>query len=371
MKAETLSALAFDLGAEVVGWASAQIPPEAVAEYAEWLAAGRHAGMSYLERQLPARAQPQSRLEGAASVLVLGISHAFAPLSKPSGGVRVGRVARYAWTPDYHDQLQPLLSRLEAEAAALGVRARGYVDHGPVLERLLAGRAFPGWRGKSGMLLSTERGAFTTLAVLLTDLPSETQPPPHPDRCGRCHRCVTACPTAAIGPDRLIDARRCVSYLTIEHRGPLPTEFRREVGDWLFGCDICSEVCPWTLKAGPLARFFQPRPELAHPDLSRFFGVSERQFEREWAGTAFLRSRRKGMARNALTVLGNTRAEEGWPLLELGATDPAWEVREAAAWALAQWEEWPALAKLEHDPDERVAAAARDWREQRKEAFGV
>lgn len=357
--AELLAALALDLGAEAVGWSSAAIPVEAVEEYAGWLAAGRHAGMTYLERQLAARADPGSRLESAASALVLGVSHAFAPLTPPPGGIRVGRVARYAWTPDYHDQLQPLLTRLEQEAAALGVKAKGYVDHGPVMERLLAGRAFPGWRGKSGMLLSTERGAFTTLAVLLTDLPAEDRtPPPHPDRCGRCTRCISACPTAAIGPDRAIDARRCVSYLTIEHRGPLPDEWRRGVGEWLFGCDICSEVCPWTVKAGPLARFFTPRPELAHPDLSRFFGVSERQFEREWAGTAFLRPRRKGMARNALTVLGNTRAPQGWPLLLAGAADPAWEVREAAAWALAQWGEMAELEKLVSDPDGRVRASA-------------
>jgi len=131
------------------------------------------------------------------------------------------------------------------------------------------------------------------------------------------------------------------------------------VGDWLFGCDVCSAVCPWSVKTGPLARLFQPLPELSYPDLTRFFGVSERHFEREWAGTAFLRPRRKGMARNALTVLGNTRAPEGWPLLLAGTEDPAWEVREAAAWALAQWGERAELDKLEHDPDERVQAAAR------------
>lgn len=360
MKArEPLTALALDLGADAVGWAPARIPAEAVAEYATWLAAGRHAGMDYLERQLPARAEPSQRLEGAASVLVLAVSHAFVPPPRPQGGVRVGRVARYAWTPDYHEQLQPVLTRLEGEAAGLGVRARGYVDHGPVMERLLAGGAGLGWRGKSGMLLSTGLGAFTTLAVLLTDFPfEEEEAPPHPDRCGRCTRCVTACPTAAIGPDRAIDARRCVSYLTIEHRGPVPEELRPGIGEWLFGCDVCSEVCPWSVKAGPLARLLQPQPNLAWPDLTRFFGVSERQFGREWEGTAFLRPRRKGMARNALTVLGNTRAEAGWPLLLAGAGDPAWEVREAAAWAFARWGEGEHLRRLERDPDERVRAAA-------------
>lgn len=357
--AETLADLAVHLGADAVGWAPANIPAHAVAEYAGWLDAGRHAGMAYLERQLPARADPSSRLEGVGSVLVLGVSHAFEPPTPPAGGVRVGRVARYAWTPDYHDQLQPLLTRLEAEAATLGVRARGYVDHGPVMERLYAAQGFLGWRGKSGMTVSTRLGAFVTLAVLLTNLPFGAAPAAHPDRCGRCVRCVTACPTQAIGTDRAIDARRCVSYLTIEHRGPVERALRPGIGEWLFGCDVCSEVCPWTTKAGPLATLLRPHPDLAHPDLTAFFGGSERAFERQFAGTAFLRARRKGMARNALTVLAHTRTPEGWPLLKAGMTDPAWEVREAAAYALACWGETPLLAALERDPHPAVSETAR------------
>ncbi len=356
--AELLSDLAVFLGADAVGWAPAQVPAASVEEYAGWLGAGRHAGMAYLERQLPARSDPSSRLEGAGSVLVLGVSHAFEEPPVPAGGVRVGRVARYAWTPDYHDQLQPVLTRLEEEAAGLGVKARGYVDHGPVMERLFAAGAFLGWRGKSGMNVSTRLGAFVTLAVLLTDLPFGETHVAHPDRCGRCFRCVAACPTNAIGDDRAIDARRCVSYLTIEHRGPIPDEFRAGVGDWLFGCDVCSEVCPWSQKAGPLARLLQPQAELAHPDLGAFFGIGEREFERRFAGTAFLRPRRKGMARNALTVLGNTRAPGGWPLLLAGKEDPAWEVREAAAWALGRWGETAHVQFLLDDPHETVRATA-------------
>lgn len=361
---ETLEHLALSLGADVVGWSPVTVPDSASAQYAGWLEAGKHAGMTYLERQFEARQNPSSRLEGVRSVLVLGVSHAFQPPERPAGGVRVGRVARYAWTPDYHEQLQPVLNALEAHAAELGVRARGYVDHGPVMERLFGAQAFLGWRGKSGMLVSTSYGAFLTLAVLLTDLPLNDVPDAHPDRCGRCLRCVTACPTGAIGNDRTIDANLCISYLTIEHRGPLPHDLRRGVGDWLFGCDVCSGVCPWTVKAGPLARLFQPDPELAFPDLTRFFGVSERQFERDFAGTAFLRPRRKGMARNALTVLGNTRAPQGWPLLLLGREDPAWEVREAAAWALGEWGEQRHLSPLLDDPHQAVRQTARQIHEQ-------
>ncbi|MFC6591286.1 epoxyqueuosine reductase [Deinococcus lacus] len=202
------------------------------------------------------------------------------------------------------------------------------------------------------------------MACLIADLPASAAPE-HPDRCGRCFRCGVACPTGAIGPDRQVDARRCVSYLTIEHHGPLPLEWRAGVGDWLFGCDICCAVCPWSLKAGPLSGLLRPQPDLAFPDLSRFFGVSERQFAREWAGSVFLRARRKGMARNALTVLGNTRAAEGWPLVLVGAADPIWEVREAATWALAQWEKWERVEALLADPQPEVAATARTLLEQR------
>jgi epoxyqueuosine reductase len=355
--AETLADLAVSLGADAVGWAPARVPAGAVAEYAGWLGAGHHAGMDYLERQLPDRADPTRKLEGAASVLVLGVSHAFAPPPVPAGGIRLGRVARYAQTPDYHDQLQSVLTRIEQEAAGLGVRARGYVDHGPVMERLFASGGLLGWRGKSGMLVSTELGAFVTLAVVLTDLPFGDAAASHPDRCGRCFRCGVACPTGAIGPARTIDARRCVSYLTIEHRGPVPHDLRPGIGGWLLGCDVCSEVCPWSQKAGPLAGLLRPDPELAHPDLTRFFGVSERQFAREFAGTPHLRPRRKGMARNALTVVGNLRDPAGWPLLDLGAQDPAWEVREAAAWALWRWDEPRRLRALLDDADERVRAS--------------
>ncbi len=356
--AETLAALALELGADAVGWADAQIPAGVVSDYQAWLDEGRHAGMAYLERQLERRADMNGSLPGVGRVLVLGISHAYTPPPRPAGGVRLGRVARYAWTPDYHEQLQPVLDRLQAEAAALGVAAKGYVDHGPVMERFLGSRAFLGWQGKSGMLVSTRLGAFFTLAVLLTALPPVGRTELHPDRCGRCFRCGAQCPTAAIGPDRKIDARRCLGYLTIEHRGPLPWEHRRALGEWLFGCDICCEVCPWSVKAGLLARLFQPRAEFAHPDLSRFFGVSERQFAREWAGSALLRPRRKGMARNALNVLGNLRDPIGWPLLLQGSEDPAWEVREAAAWALAQWQEWAAVERLRRDEHELVRASA-------------
>ncbi|MGI8747863.1 MAG: epoxyqueuosine reductase, partial [Deinococcus sp.] len=211
-----LAELAMELGVDAAGWTDAAPRPGELSSYQGWLDSGRQGGMDYLERQLPRRADLSSSLPAAGSVLMLGVSHAYPEPPAPPGGVRLGRVARYAWTPDYHAQLEPLLAQLVEAAGGLGARARGYVDHGPLMERSLAGRAFPGWQGRSGMLLSTSLGAFVTLAAVLTDLPTPQAADPHPDRCGRCIRCLSACPTDAIGPDRLIDARVCLSALTIE-----------------------------------------------------------------------------------------------------------------------------------------------------------
>ncbi|WP_293913950.1 tRNA epoxyqueuosine(34) reductase QueG [Deinococcus sp.] len=355
---DTLRELALELGFDVAGWASATVPRAAWQGYGEWLGSGRQAGMGYLETGAWRRADLGSSLSGAGRVLALGISHAFAEVPVPSGGLRAGRVARYAWTPDYHAQTLPLLSRLVKEAASLGIRARGFVDHGPVMERDLAGRAFLGWHAKSGMLVSTELGAFVTLAALLTDLPDVPDGPAHPDRCGRCTRCISACPTGAIDADRAIDARRCVSYLTIEHRGPVDWTLRPGIGDWLLGCDVCCAVCPWSVKAGALARSLKPDPELAWPDLRGFFGTSERDFLRRYGHATHARPRRKGMARNAVTVAGNLRRPDLRPILELAAADAAWEVREAACYALRQWEDVRGLEQLRRDPDERVRASA-------------
>ncbi|HWG85548.1 MAG TPA: tRNA epoxyqueuosine(34) reductase QueG, partial [Deinococcales bacterium] len=251
-------------------------------------------------------------------------------------GMRVGRVARYAWSRDYHEVLRPHLEALEAAASTMGVRARAYVDHGPILERSFAIRAGLGWRGKSSQVLSATLGAYTTLAVVVTDLRPPDVEPGHPDRCGTCTRCVTACPTGAIGPDRTVDAGACLSYYTIEHRGSIPDPYRAGLGGHLFGCDDCLAVCPWSVRAGPVASLLEPDPELAHPDVEPFFTLSGHAFLRRYEGTAFARPRRRGMARNAALVIGNLGREDGLPLLTLGIEDSGAEVREASAWALGR-----------------------------------
>jgi epoxyqueuosine reductase len=322
-----------------------------------------HAGMDYLPPSLARRADLRSSFAPTKSVLVLMVSHNHPDPGVPNGGTRLGRVARYAWSADYHHALKPFLNELERAGAALGVRAKAYVDHGLMLERSLASRAGLGWRGRSSQIISQQFGALTTLAVLLTDLEPPQPELEHPDRCGRCHACERDCPTNAITADRFVDSRRCLSYYTIEHRGGIPLEFRASLGDHLFGCDDCLDVCPWSAHAGHFSSLLTPDPELAHPDLEPFFTLSGKQFEKRYANTAFSRARRKGMARNAALVLGNSLDSSYAALLELGLCDPAAEIREASAWALGRFGLEPEVEKLlvraTNDPDSSVVATAR------------
>ena len=358
-----LHSAALELGFDAASWVSAGVAARDVRVFDAWCGAGLHAGMDYLPRSTDRRADVTTTFAPALSVLVLMVSHNHAAPSKPSGGTRVGRVARYAWSRDYHAVLRPALEQLEVIAARLGVRAKGYVDHAPILERGFAVRAGLGWRGRSSQIISTSLGALTSIAVLLCDL----EPPldaGHPDRCGRCTACVTACPTDAILADRSVDSRRCIAYYTVEHPGSVPLELRDGFGDHLFGCDDCLDICPWTTHAGRFSGLLEPDPELAFPDIEPWFTDSGHAFLRRYGDTAFARARRRGMARNAALVLGNLREES--QLLARGATDSGWEVREAVAWALGRFQPSvsrnvlsAALEGLTRDADERVVLTAR------------
>jgi epoxyqueuosine reductase len=357
-----LQAVALEIGFDAAGWTGAQVEPHDVNGFKDWLEAGFHAGMDYLPPSVGRRSDTTSSFAPAQSVLALMVSHAHPEPEIPKNGTRVGRVARYAWSPDYHSQLQPHLAKLEQHAASLGIRAKAYVDHGPILERSFAVRAGLGWRGRSSQVISQSHGALSTLAVLLTDLPPPELETGHEDRCGRCTACVTACPTDAIAPDRTVDSRKCLSYLTIEHRGPIPLEYRSRLGDHLFGCDDCLDVCPWTTHAGRFSGLLKPEADLAHPNLEDFFLLSGHEFEKRYKHSAFSRARRKGMARNAAIVLGNLRDPERLWLLEHGLSDIGWEVREACAWALGRFEDGQARGLLEkalNDADERVIETSR------------
>ncbi|RDI95714.1 tRNA epoxyqueuosine(34) reductase QueG [Meiothermus sp. QL-1] len=343
----------------LAAWAPVELPPGVQARYQDWLAQGHQAGMAYLAEQAPTRLMPTRRFAWARSVLVLAASHAYPPPPKPFGGLRVGRVARYAWVRDYHHLLRPHLEALEGLAQSLGLEARGYVDTGPLSERSYAVLGGLGWVGRNAMLIRMGAGSYLTLAVLLTSAPLPEAPTPHPHRCGRCTRCLAGCPTGALLGDGTLDARLCISYWTIEHRGLVPLERWSGMGEWLFGCDVCQEVCPWNRRARTFWAGFTPEPELAYPDLRDFFTLSSRAFARKYAATAFLRPGRTRMARNALIVLSNLDHPELLPLARQAAGDVNPVVRATAAQALARHGLKAPLEPLLRDPEPQVAQLAR------------
>ncbi|GIW37142.1 MAG: epoxyqueuosine reductase [Meiothermus sp.] len=347
----------------LTAWAGIELPEATQDRYQAWLAQGRQAEMAYLNQNLSTRLSPRSRFGWAKSVLVLAAPHAYPPPKRPLGGVRIGRVARYAWVRDYHLLIQPYLQDLERLAQSLGLQAKGYVDTGPLSERSYAAWGGLGWIGRNAMLMRMGEGTYLTLAMLLTSLPPPAGEGLYPNRCGTCRRCVTGCPTGALLGDGTLDSRRCISYWTIEHRGPIPAELWTGMGDWLFGCDICQEVCPWNRKARAFWQGFVPEPELAYPNLEDFFTLSSKAFERKYAGTVFLRPGRTRMARNALVVLANLGNPDYLPLVRRGARDVNPLVRATAAEALARLGDFDSLVLLLQDPEPSVAGVARGWLE--------
>ena len=332
------------LGFALAGVAAPDPPPH-FDTFTAWLRAGRHGQMSYLasERSLARRADPRLVLPACRSILVLGTPYD-PPLSLdlPPGH---GRVAAYAWGDDYHDvlagRLRALLAFIEARAGQ-PVPNRWYVDTGPLLERELAQRAGLGWIGKNTCLIHPRLGSYFLLAEVLLGLELEPDPPWLADRCGSCQRCIQACPTACILPDRTLDARRCISYLTIELKGPIPPDLRPLTGEWVFGCDICQQVCPWNRFAAPAGDpAFAPRPGLAQPSLADELDLTAEAFNRKFKGSPVKRSKRRGYLRNAAMALGNlhagkTTAENVAALVSALDSDPEPLVRAHAAWALGK-----------------------------------
>jgi epoxyqueuosine reductase len=305
-------------------------PPAHGAAFESWLDAGHAGGMAYLERGRDKRLDPGRVLAGARSVIACALGYLQAPDSAGVPGV-----ARYAWGEDYHAVMEPRLQTLADTVSRLapGSVARTYVDTGPLLERDLAARAGLGWTGKNTMLLHPDLGSFFFIGIVLTtaELAFDAT---LPDRCGSCTRCLEACPTAAFVEPYVLDARRCISYLTIEHRGPLAAELRPGVGTWAFGCDVCQDVCPWNRRAPATGEpAFQAR---ALPPLADLVLLDEAAYRERLRGSPLKRARREGLARNAAVALGNRGSAEDVPTLAgaLGHADPT--VRGHAAWALGR-----------------------------------
>jgi epoxyqueuosine reductase len=323
------------LGFELVGIAPAT-EADGLERLEAWLEQGFAGEMTYMERHAQARRHPRSILAEVRSVVMVGINY-YQEDSASQTLRGSGRVARYARGEDYHDVLRQRLGRLldwvKKESPAC--RGRGVVDTAPLLERDFARRAGLGWFGKNTMLLNKGLGSYFFLGALLLDLQLEADPPHETRHCGSCTACLDACPTQAfVGPGQL-DARRCISYLTIEVKGPIDPGLRAGLGDWVFGCDVCQEVCPWNRKA-PVATepAFHARPDLEAIRLAELLSLSEHDFRRRFGGTALMRSKRRGLLRNAALVLGNQKDAAALPALRAAMTDPDPVVRDAAKWAV-------------------------------------
>ncbi len=275
----------------------------------DWLAAGYAANMGYMGRQAKKRRRPAAIVEGAGYAVVTLSSYYHHDVEPQPGA----RVARYAWGEDYHHVIGERLAALRAKLCDLGAtpeRTRAYVDAGPVPERELAQRAGLGWIAKNTMLINPRIGSYTFIGCVLTDLDLECDVPFDSDHCGSCNACIDACPTDAFPRTRVLDSRRCISYLTIEHRGHFGTEQTEAIDDWLFGCDICQEVCPWNGKFAQQTKEsrFSPRTELAAPDLTQLVEIEETEFKMRYSGTAFERTRAAGLRRNARALVANRKS---------------------------------------------------------------
>jgi len=349
-----------ELGFDLVG-ATAAVSPTGVDRLHQWLAAGYAGEMSYLAERADAYADPGRVLPGARSVLVLGLNYRTEDPAPVGPGY--GRVSRYAWGVDYHDLIHDRLKKLIAKLHELAPTAvaRGVVDTAPLLEREFAQLAGLGWVGKNTLLLNRTAGSWFFLAALLTDLELDYDAPHATDHCGTCTACLDACPTDAFVAPYVIDSRRCISYLTIELRSDIPRELRAGVGDWVFGCDVCQDVCPWNNKA-PESRAVELRPRVeSNPmELASLFRLSDDEFRARFRHTPLWRAKRRGVLRNAAIVLGNGRAAESLNALLLGLRDTEPLVRAASAWALGQLGNAKAVAALEEQLAIETATSVRD-----------
>jgi epoxyqueuosine reductase len=331
---EALKAEAMRLGFDRVGVAPAVEPPS-YGGFLAWLDAGRAAGMDYLARSAGLRAHPEQLLPGVKSVVLASL--VYGRPSPRSDDPRRGRVARYSQGADYHEHFWRRLDALLdwARDRRPGLNGRSVCDSAPILERDFARLAGLGWVGKNTMLIDRRLGSFTLLGVLLLDVELAYDPPHASDHCGTCTRCLDACPTGAFPEPYTLDARKCLSYWTVEHRGPIDEEFAARLDGWVFGCDVCQDVCPWNRKAPPgLWPAEETNSKLSDPDLIDWLDHDPREFSRSLKPTALARAKRSGLLRNAALILGARGVVEAVPALirRLDDDDPV--VRGAAEWAL-------------------------------------
>ena len=307
-------------------------------EFLNWIEHGKHGEMAWLERNPHRRCDPREVLPGCRTVICLALN--YFPGNNPFPENHPGgyRIARYAWNNDYHDLIEKKLRELDQKLQTLGGTQKFYVDTGPVLERDFASDAGLGWNGKSTMQIHRRLGTWFFLADILTTL-DLTPDAPIRDHCGSCTRCMTACPTQAITAPRQLDARRCVSYLTIEHKGPIPHEFRRAIGNRIYGCDDCLQACPWNRFAS-ISReaSFHARESVFSMEMRDFLSLTDESFRALFAKSPIKRIKRPAFLRNVCVALGNTGTADDLPALRQAAQDPHPLVAEHALWAITEIE---------------------------------
>ena len=318
------------LGFILAGVTSSEPPPH-YNFFQSWIASGHHGTMQYLANASGKRANPKLVLPECKSILVLAIP--YAPLL--SGEGPGGRVASYALGDDYHEIIPPRLKQIVQfieEQVGYPVPNRYYTDTGPILERDLAQRAGLGWIGKNSMLINPKAGSYFLLAEILLGIELEPDQSPITDHCGTCSRCIQACPPKCILPNRAIDARRCISYLTIELKDDIPNELRPLMKDWIFGCDICQQVCPWNRFSAPADPAFETKIPL--PVLTSDLTLTSIEFNQRFKKSPLKRAKRRGYLRNLAVATGNIGNENDIPILEQAAQDDEPLISEHAKWAL-------------------------------------
>jgi len=337
---ELLRQRARELGFDDCRFTTAE-PPASGPHFQKWLAENQHGEMSWLERNAEKRAEPQKVLAGAKSIIVLAVSY---QTEKPASTLQLpttGLIARYAQFADYHEIIGERLKRLTQfinEHGGADTHSLWYADTGPMLERDFAQRAGLGFAGKHTNLISRQLGNWFFLAEIITTLKLDPDEP-EKNHCGSCTRCIMSCPTQAITAPFKLDARKCISYLTIELKGAIPIELRPLIGNRIYGCDDCLAACPWNrfARAGNLMEPYI-RKDLAQPDLLELLQLDDAGFKSRFANTPMLRTKRRGLLRNVSVALGNSGDETALPVLEQAANDKEALVAEHARWAIQQIE---------------------------------
>lgn len=346
--------------------------PAHYSSYLEWIAHGLHAEMAYLanDRNKMLRGRPNLILPEARSILCLAIPYPSGlNVSPPAKDEPRGKVAAYAWGKDYHlslpHRLNTLVKNIQKQIGRT-IIWKGYTDTGPILERDLAVQAGLGWIGRNTCLISPPIGSFTFLAEIFWDIELEAETTNSVDLCGRCRRCVDACPTGCILPNRTLDSQKCISYLTIENKSSIPLGIRQKMGNWIFGCDVCQQVCPWnrTFSASEGDPAFKPLHSNPSPILIEEISLTPQTFNTKYKDSPIRRARRSGYLRNVAVALGNIADPGTIPSLRsvlLLEAEPI--IRAHAAWALGEFKSSPARSALDQalksEPDPQVAAEIR------------